>query len=247
MGRLDGQVVVITGGGGFLGTQHCEAVREEGGIAVSIDRHASKAAETTIFADIADRESVIRAYEAIVRSHGHIDALVNNAARNPHVGPGGMASDGRFETLSPVEWAASLRDGLTGAFYCSQVFGGHMASMGHGVIVNIASELGLVAPNQSLYHPQAKPVGYVVEKHGLIGLTRYLAAYWGDKGVRVNALAFGGMENGQSAEFIAKRSKLIPMGRMAQRGEYKSALIFALTSTYMTGSVISVDGGYTCW
>jgi NAD(P)-dependent dehydrogenase (short-subunit alcohol dehydrogenase family) len=150
-----------------------------------------------------------------------------------------------------------LAVGLTGAVFCSRYFGEQMARQGGGVILNIASDLGLIAPDQRLYanadapantQPK-KPVSYSVVKSGLIGLTRYLATYWATEGVRANALCPGGVENGQPSIFLERIHQLIPMGRMARVNEYQGAVVFLCSdaSAYMNGSVVTMDGGRSVW
>ena len=163
----------------------------------------------------------------------------------------------RFENFSVEQWSQELAVGLTGALLGCQVFGVHMARQQSGVIINISSDLGLIAPDQRLYRKSGlpdseqpvKPVTYSVIKHGLIGLTRYLATYWADRHVRVNALAPGGVRTDQPEEFVQKLSSLIPLGRMASRDEYKGAIVFLASdaSSYMTGATLVVDGGRSCW
>jgi NAD(P)-dependent dehydrogenase (short-subunit alcohol dehydrogenase family) len=193
----------------------------------------------------------------VLGRYGRIDILINNAANNPKVErPSGM-NFSRFENFPLEEWSADLCVGLTGAFLCSQVFGSEMARRGRGVIVNVASDLALIGPDQRIYRQEGvpdhlqpvKPVTYSVVKSGLMGLTRYLATYWADRGVRVNAISPGGVFNGQPEEFVARLSQLIPMGRMANPGEYQDAILFLCSdaSSYMTGANLVIDGGRTCW
>jgi NAD(P)-dependent dehydrogenase (short-subunit alcohol dehydrogenase family) len=147
--------------------------------------------------------------------------------------------------------------GLTGAFLFSQVVGREMARRRSGVIVNIASEYGIIAPDQRLYHVDGvpdedqpvKPVSYTVVKSGLIGMTRYLAAYWANVGVRVNSITVGGIENGQDPRFLALAAEKIPLARMARADEYQGALLFLCSdaSSFMTGSNVIVDGGKSIW
>ena len=154
-------------------------------------------------------------------------------------------------------WNQDIAVGLTGAFLCAKLFGGEMARRGSGVILNIASDLALIAPDQRIYRrpgvPEAqqfvKPVTYSVVKSGLLGLTRYLATYWADKGVRVNALIPGGVFAGQDEAFVQRLTNLIPLGRMAHDDEYKAAVLFLVSeaSSYMTGAGLVIDGGRTCW
>ena len=147
--------------------------------------------------------------------------------------------------------------GLTGAFLCSQVFGSYMAKQKNGVIINVSSDLGIIAPDQRLYRKEGlagdaqpvKPVTYSVVKHAIIGLTKYLATYWAEDNVRVNAICPGGVYNDQKEEFLERIEKLIPLRRMAAEDEYKGIIVFLASdaSTYMTGSTIVIDGGRTCW
>ncbi len=154
-------------------------------------------------------------------------------------------------------WNEDILVGLTGAFLCAQVFGTEMERQRSGVILNISSDLGIIAPDQRIYRKDGldeldqtiKPVTYSVIKHGLLGLTKYLATYWADKNIRVNAICPGGIYNGQEKEFLDKLTNLIPMGRMADKDEYKATVLYLISeaSSYMTGSTVIVDGGRTCW
>ena len=158
----------------------------------------------------------------------------------------------------PLEiWNNDLAVSLTGAFLCSQIIGTEMAKAGKGVILNIASDLGVVAPDQRIYRrdnlpedmQNVKPVTYSVVKFGIIGLTKYLATYWAENGVRVNSLSPGGVYSNQPEEFVQKLTNLIPMKRMAGIDEYKGAIVFLCSdaSSYMTGANLIIDGGRTCW
>jgi NAD(P)-dependent dehydrogenase (short-subunit alcohol dehydrogenase family) len=267
---LENKVIVITGGSGLLGSKHAEAVSEAGGIPVLLDINqktlvrVSKHIRNTntdalsFRCDITNKSEVNRCLKKIIKILGHLDGLVNNAANDPKIGPGSDAKKlTRFENLSQNYWNADISVGLTGAFLCAQVFGHHMATHGGGVIVNIASDLAVIAPDQRIYEisglaPEdqpVKPVTYSVVKAGLIGLTKYLATYWAESGVRVNAISPGGIYNGQDDAFVKRLSYRIPMGRMAMKDEYKASLVYLLSdaSSYVTGSNLIVDGGRTCW
>jgi NAD(P)-dependent dehydrogenase (short-subunit alcohol dehydrogenase family) len=266
---LKNHVVVITGGAGLLGIKHAEAIAEMGGIPVLLDVNSTeleqakhKLQETfggdvlTYVCDITNDAQVRETLASILKCYNRVDVLINNAAVNPK-----LESDNqhfsRFENFTVTQWVAEMNVGLTGSFLCSQVFGSFMAKREKGVIINVASDLGIIAPNQSLYKidgvendlQPVKPVSYSVIKHGLIGLTRYLATYWADKGVRCNALAPGGVYNGQNEVFVKRIKDLIPMKRMATPDEYKSSIVFLASeaSSYMTGSVLIIDGGRSCW
>ncbi|MCL4559708.1 MAG: SDR family oxidoreductase, partial [Chloroflexi bacterium] len=163
----------------------------------------------------------------------------------------------RFENFPLETWEQDIAVGLTGAYLCSQVVGSAMAARGGGVILNVASDLGVIAPDQRIYRKEGlpedqqpvKPVTYSVVKSGLIGLTRYLATYWAAEHVRVNAISPGGVYNGQPEEFVQKLAALIPMGRMARLDEYKGAVLFLVSdaSAYMTGGNLVIEGGRTVW
>ena len=207
-------------------------------------------------ADITAPEQVESVRDRIIATHSRIDILINNAANNPKI-EDNQAKFSRVEEFDIESWRRDLDVGLTGGFLCSRIFGATMAAAGKGVILNMSSDLGLIGPDQRIYRDasdepdlaEVKPVTYSVVKAGLIGLTRYLATYWADKGVRVNAIAPGGVLNGQDDDFVERLSNLIPMGRMADVDEYQAAIAFMISdaSSYMTGAVVSIDGGRTAW
>ncbi|MFH1133495.1 MAG: SDR family oxidoreductase [Nanoarchaeota archaeon] len=265
MFRLNGKVCIITGGAGLLGVKHAEAVIDAGGIPVLLDidekslATALKAFKGKAFGhmvDITKKAELERVKKEILAKQKAIDVLINNAADNPKM-EGAKTNWSRLENFPVDLWDRSLAIGLTGSLLCSQVFGAEMAKRGKGVILNISSDLGLIAPDQRIYRKDGikegdqpvKPVTYSVVKHGLIGLTRYLATYWAAQGVRCNAICPGGIFNDQPADFVKKLTNLIPLGRMAGKDEYKAAVLFLISdaSSYMTGSVLVIEGGRTCW
>jgi len=207
--------------------------------------------------DVTDSDSIARAREALLKRFGRLDILVNNAAIDPKVKADSLVETSRFEHFPIEQWDFQIRVGLTGALLCSQAFGGWMAANGGGVILNIASDLSVFAPDQRIYRKDSlpedrqpvKPVTYSVIKTGLVGLTRYLSTYWADKKVRVNALSPGGVYVNQPEAFVQKLTNLIPLGRMARRDEYRGTVQFLCSeaSSYMTGQNIVVDGGRSVW
>lgn len=266
------KVIVITGGAGLLGRKHAEAILDGGGVPVLLDisgsalKHVQEdlyksypSQEVEVFeTDITNEAALQEILAYLIEKYGHIDGLINNAANNPKVeGSAENMKNIQFENFPLVMWLDDIAVGLTGAMLCAKVFGAEMAKQGKGVILNISSDLGIIAPDQRIYRKKGladeeqtvKPVTYSVIKHGLLGLTKYLATYWAEKGVRTNALCPAGVFNGQNEEFLNKLENLIPMGRMADVEEYKATVLYMMSdaSSYMTGSTVVVDGGRTCW
>ena len=260
---------MITGGGGLLGIKHAEVVAEAGGIPVLWDINSNavqkKAEEVRntypvdckgMAVDITDPDKVQAGLDEVLSRFDRVDILINNAANDPKVGPDDSLARNRLENFPLQDWHNDLAVGLTGAFLCSRVIGAHMAGRQGGVILNMASDLGVIAPDQRIYRKEGldddeqpvKPVTYSVVKHGIIGLTKYLATYWADNNVRVNSISPGGVFTNQPDEFVAKLTNLIPMGRMAGLDEYKAAVLFLISdaSSYMTGANLVIDGGRTC-
>jgi NAD(P)-dependent dehydrogenase (short-subunit alcohol dehydrogenase family) len=207
--------------------------------------------------DITDPVSVKKLLAVVLERFGRVDVLVNNAANNPKMENKADVEFSRLEFFPLEQWNADLDVGLKGAFLCSQVIGCEMALRKRGVIVNVASDLAVIAPDQRLYRKPGlpeekqpvKPVTYSVVKTGLIGLTRYLATYWADRGIRVNAISPGGVYNDQPDDFVKRLAGLIPLGRMANANEYQAAILFLCSdaSSYMTGTNLVIDGGRSCW
>lgn len=268
---LRDRVVVVTGAAGLLGRRHVAAIAEMGGIPVVADVTQSAAAALAqevgdrygvpslgLAFDVTDPSAVQVAGDTVMARFGRVDGLVNNAANNPKVETQGDSPPwSRFEGFPLSVWQDDIAVGLTGAFLCAQVFGTLMARQGRGVILNIASDLSVIAPDQRIYRTPglpadrqpAKPVSYSVVKAGLVGLTKYLSTYWAEQGVRVNALSPGGVYAGQEEAFVARLTQLIPLGRMAREDEYQAAVVFLLSdaSSYLTGQNIVMDGGRSTW
>jgi NAD(P)-dependent dehydrogenase (short-subunit alcohol dehydrogenase family) len=269
--RLDSKVIVITGATGLLGRKHAEVVACYGGTPIlldlsqqAVDSFANELndkykIDSVGFAiDITDEKAIENNVRQLIEKFGKIDGLVNNAANNPKVEDSNEVNFSRLENFPLSIWHDDVAVGLTGAFLCAKHYGYQIAQNPQGgSIVNISSDLGLIAPDQRLYKKNGvdnnlqnvKPVTYSVVKTGLIGLTRYLATYWADKNVRCNAMCPGGVENGQPEEFLKEVNARIPMGRMANADEYQGTLLWMLSdaSSYLNGSIIPIDGGRVAW
>ena len=266
---LEGRVAIITGGAGLLGVRHAEAIAAAGGVPVIADIRRddaeARAAEIAkasggrclgLVCDVTSAASIEAVLEVVLARLGRVDILVNNAANNPKVeAPGESFS--RLERFPSEQWDADVAVGLKGPFLCSKIIGGALAAQKRGVIINISSEYGIIAPDQRLYRKQelpadqqpVKPVTYTVVKAGLHGLTLYLATYWAEAGVRVNTITLGGVESGQPAAFLERAALRIPMGRMAQPHDFQGALVYLCSdaAAFVTGANLVVDGGKTIW
>lgn len=253
---IKNKVIIVTGGLGILGTQYCKALVQAGArvcvydISLPEDQHELKqinnGSQIHFFAvDVTNKDEVKEATSKVIKEVGVPEGLINNAALdNP---PGSSSTS--FEDYPLEQWDKVLSVSLTGMMVCCQIIGGEMAKAGKGSIVNISSTYGLVSPDQRIYDNFIKPVSYSVAKSGVYNFTRYLATYWAAKGIRVNTLTPGGVEGTQSLEFKKKYSDKTPLARMANKEEYNGAIIFLLSdaSSYMTGSNLIIDGGWTAW
>jgi NAD(P)-dependent dehydrogenase (short-subunit alcohol dehydrogenase family) len=262
---LKNKTAIVTGAAGLIGKEHCNALSEAGANVIVADIDADKCSKIakTLFTesigvevDVTNPDSIKELKNIVLEEFGHIDILVNNAAINDMFeDPKAAAEQSKFENYPLDLWQKSVDVNLTGVFLCSQILGTEMAIQKSGSIINIASTYGISAPDQSLYLKKDgsqtffKPPAYSATKGAVIMFTKYLAAYWGKNGVRVNALTPGGVENNQDEYFIEKYSSKTPLGRMAKPTDYKGALIFLASdaSNYMTGANLVVDGGWTAW
>ncbi len=268
--NIKNNLVIITGGAGLFGKTQIEAVLENNGIAIVLDKNKEKLRKLEkelksnffkkkfecINCDITKENEVKKILKFIKKKYKKIDVLINNAAIDyPPQKSKKNIKDIRLETLNLKTFEKDLKVSLSGCVICSKYFGNEMGQTNGGIILNIASDLSLISPDQRLYkiknfkNNPVKPISYSITKHGIIGLTKYLATYWSDKNVRCNALAPGGIDSSQSKTFKRKLSKLIPLGRMAHKKEYKETILFMISdaSSYMNGFTMVVDGGRTIW
>ena len=269
--RLDNKIIVITGATGLLGRKHAEAIACYGGTPILLDlsqqvvddlanelNEKYKIDAVGFAIDITNEQAIADNAKVLIDKFGKIDDLVNNAANNPKVEESSDKNFSRLENFPLDIWNDDIAVGLTGSFLCAKHYGFAISKNANGgSIVNISSDLGLIAPDQRLYKKDGipenlqnvKPVTYSVVKTGLIGLTRYLATYWADKNVRCNAMCPGGVENGQPDDFLKEVNKRIPMERMANADEYQGTLLWMLSdaSSYLNGAIVPVDGGRTTW
>jgi NAD(P)-dependent dehydrogenase (short-subunit alcohol dehydrogenase family) len=269
--NLENDVAIITGGAGLLGRYHAEALLDMNCKVIITDINDGRLEEAKLFLekydsdlmrfkklDVTNEDNIKAVRDEIIIEYGIAPTiLINNAAIDTKVDKDINFNSSRLENFKLEQWNNELNIGLTGAFLCSKHFGSSMANNQKGVILNISSDLGIIAPNQNLYSQDhlsddkqnVKPITYSVIKHGLIGLTKYLSTYWINNNVRCNALAPGGVLDNQSSEFINKVQNLIPMGRMAKLDEYQAAVLFLCSdaSSYMNGAVLSIDGGRSAW
>jgi NAD(P)-dependent dehydrogenase (short-subunit alcohol dehydrogenase family) len=262
---LTGKTAIVTGAAGLLGRRHCLALAEAGATVVATDvgQEACEAVARElgatalgIAADVTDPHSVRALAGEVLRRTGRVDVLVNNAAINDALeNPATALELSRFENYPLELWKRSLEVNVTGVFLCSQAIGAAMARAGRGSIVNIGSTYGAVAPDQSLYRDAEgrqrfyKSAVYPTSKGAVLAFTRFLAAYWGESGVRVNALSPGGVRNGQDEFFIGEYARRTPLQRMAGPSDFMGALVFLASdaSAYVTGANLPVDGGFTIW
>lgn len=260
---LKNKTALVTGALGLIGQKHCEALAMAGAnvVVADINKEASKTLAQDLgkkhlglSLDVTDTKSLSKAKDRVLKKYRSIDILVNNAAINDMFENPAMAAHlSAFESYPIEAFRQSLEVNVLGVFLCSQVFGTVMAQQGKGSIINIASTYGIVGPDQSIYRNTEgvqsfyKSAAYPTTKGAVVNFTRYLAAYWGHKGVRVNTLSPGGVENGQDSFFYKNYSAKTLLGRMAHPDDYQGALIFLASdaSAYMTGANLVVDGGWT--
>lgn len=266
---LTGKVAVVTGGAGLLGSQFVTTLREANANVVAVDINDNELNsvikkkldgidnESLAFkVDICNKTELISMANTVLEKWKKIDILVNSAAIDPKFDKESADNNFTFENFPIDQWQRSLDVNLTGTFLCSQVVGKIMLNQEIGNIINLGSTYGMVGPNQNIYKKENetvqslfKPVSYSVTKGGVIQLTRYLAAYWGSRNIRVNSLTPGGVYNSQDQNFLNNYTSKTPLGRMANKDELNGALLFLASeaSSYMTGANLVIDGGWTAW
>lgn len=246
---LKNKNLIITGGSGFLGKQIIEAFENVGSKIIVLDINKPKKIGNFDYykCDITNELLVKSISKKILKKYKKVDILINNAASD-YI-PNKKNKDFSLENLNLNIWKKDLDVGLNGSFICTKIFGTLMSLRKKGVILNISSDLSIIAPNQDLYKGLnfIKPASYSVVKHGLNGLTKYTAAYWADKNIRCNAIAPGGIFNNQDKSFLNRIKRVIPLKRLARKHEYNNLILFLCSesSSYMTGSIVTADGGRT--
>ena len=249
---LKNKIIVIAGGNGFLGKQLCKAFLSQGSKVYVLDVNKAKLnKKLNYFETDITKEVDLKKFLTILKNRKiKIDVLINCAARDYIPSKNNKdKSKLDLENFCEKKWNDDIKIGLTGSFLTTKILGSYMAKNKNGVILNISSDLGIIAPTQDIYKDNnfVKPVTYSVVKHGIIGLTKYTASYWAKKNIRCNAIAPGGIFNNQNKSFVKKINQLIPLGRMAKREEYNGLVLFLCSnhSSYITGSVVVADGGRT--
>ncbi len=251
---LKSKIIIITGGAGLLGSRMAFTIKEHGGIPIIFDNDKKKINKlkekinTAHFyiVDITKKKQIRDAITKVYRKFKKIDCLINNAGFNPKI----SSKNNKFENFSIEQWDKEIQINLTGSLIVTQEVVKKMINQKNGNIINISSDLGVIAPNQYLYEKNnKKPVSYSVIKHGVIGFSKYLATYLADYNIRSNALCPGGIANNQPIKFVNKIKKLIPLKRMAKINDYDGIILYLCSdySSYMTGSTIICDGGRSSW
>ena len=262
---LKNRVIILTGSAGLLGSQYAQILSDAGAKLVLVDTNVKENLKLAASlkkkykinpvcenVDITSKNEVRKLAIRTKKKFGRIDGLINNAFLN-HAKNQSKHGNSTFESFSIETWNKSIELNLTGVFLCCQEIGKIMVKQRNGVIVNISSIYGMTGADQRIYDDSKlnSPVSYAASKGGILNLTRYLAAYWHKKNVRVNTLTLGGVKDDsyQNKKFIKKYSDKTILGRMANKEDYEGAILFLMSdaSSYMTGSNLIIDGGWTAW
>jgi NAD(P)-dependent dehydrogenase (short-subunit alcohol dehydrogenase family) len=260
--NLTDKVAIVTGAAGQLGGQYVRALLKAGAKVAAFDicpenpkgqlRDVESEKLLTARVDITKSDSVRDGLNDVIDRFGGPTILINNAALDTPPNSSEL-NTGPFETYPEQAWESMMEVNLKGTFLCCQIIGGHMAANGGGSIINISSIYGILSPDQRIYEykdkPFFKPLTYSASKSAILNMSRYLATYWAKKNVRVNTLTLAGVFNNQDEVFLERYTNKVPLGRMANEDEYNGAALFLASdaSSYMTGSNLVIDGGYSSW
>jgi len=241
---LENKIVIVTGGSGLIGNELISDIRKKGGIAINADIGVeTNLKEGTLYVDITDDCSIEEGLNLVIEKYGRIDGLVNNAY--PRTKDWGV----KFEDINTESWRSNIDMQLNSYFVCCQKTLNFMSRQKYGSIVNIASIYGVVGNDFTLYEEYGgtSPAAYSAIKGGLINFTRYLASYYGRKGIRVNCVSPGGILDNQPASFISRYEAKVPMGRLGNPDDIAPSVSFLLSdgAKYITGQNLIVDGGWT--
>jgi len=252
---VQGRVVILTGACGLIGTTMARAFADRGArlVLVDVPPKDPEAFATElggeamgVVCDVADVAAVQELVRSVEERFGAVDVLINNH----HYLAAGAWGTGA-ETFPDEAWESILRVNLTGTFVMCREVGKTMLERGRGVIINMASTYGVVSSNPALYEDNslASPIAYSASKGGVIMLTKYLACYWGGRGIRVNCLTPHGVWNHHEKAFEDRFNAMTPIHRMMQPEEIVGPALFLASdaSSYMNGANLIVDGGWTAW
>ena len=256
---LTGKIALVTGGAGLLGSEHAIALASYGAKVYLADINEEKCIEKVksleneliipIKLDVTDKENWQKVVSKIVSAEKSLDILVNNAGYTNSTKT--SAFDKTFENFSLNDWNSIMNVNLTGTFLGCQAVANQMKKQKKGAIINMASLYGVVSPNHKMYPGTGivQPVAYTVSKHGVVGLTKYVATWLAESGVRVNSITPGGIFDGHDGLFLERFKKLNPIGRMSNKNELRGALIYLASeaSSHVVGHNLVVDGGWTAW
>jgi NAD(P)-dependent dehydrogenase (short-subunit alcohol dehydrogenase family) len=256
---LTGKIALITGGAGLLGSEHAIALASHGAKVYLADINEEKCQEKAvkiefediypIKLDVTSKENWQEVVISILEKEGSLDILVNNAGYTNSTKT--SAYDKTFENFSLDDWNSIMNVNLTGTFLGCQIVGNQMLKQGKGSIINIASLYGVVSPNHKMYPGTGivQPVAYTVSKHGVIALTKYVATWLAEKGVRVNSLTPGGIFDGHDNLFLERFKNLNPIGKMSNKNELRGGLVYLASdaSSHVIGHNLVIDGGWTVW